>query len=170
MRKNQQKLQLLFALIKGARRSDKELSKITGTTRSTVTRTRRALEIEGYINEYTILPEFTKIGYTLLAFTFLTLSTLEKDWREKQMEWFKNHNSILFAADGEGLATNIIMSAHKNYSDFSNFISGLRVDSQEFYDDIQFFVVDLVKKENTYLPFSLTRLDPDFTDDSNQTN
>ncbi|PVX23882.1 MAG: hypothetical protein CW691_09360 [Candidatus Bathyarchaeum sp.] len=167
-RKDKQKLQLLLALIKGARKSDKELSKITGTTRSTVTRRRRQLEVEGYIREYTVLPDFTKIGYSILAFTFLTLKTLETDWREKQMDWFKKHPFILFAADGEGLATNILMSLHKDYTDFSNYISTLRADTHEFYENIEFFVVDLVKKENTYLPFSLTRLDPKFTDSSNQ--
>ncbi|PVX27630.1 MAG: hypothetical protein CW716_01295 [Candidatus Bathyarchaeum sp.] len=170
VRKNEQKLQLLYTLIKGARKSDKELSKITGTTRSTVTRTRRQLEIEGYIREYTVLPDFTKIGYSILAFTFLTLKTLETDWREKQMDWFKRHPFILFAADGEGLATNILMTLHKDYTDFSDYISGLRADTYEFYENIEFFVVDLVKKKNTYLPFSLARLDPDFMDDSNKTS
>jgi DNA-binding Lrp family transcriptional regulator len=161
-KKNEQKLQLLLTLIKGARRSDKELSKLTGNTRATVTRRRRQLEAEGYIREYTVLPEFTKIGYNILAFTFLTLKVLPKGERGGKLldEWFERHPFILFAAGGEGLATNTIMSLHRDYTDFSEYISTLREDTQDFYENLQFFIVDLARKESILEPFSLARLDP----------
>jgi DNA-binding Lrp family transcriptional regulator len=164
--KDEQKLQLLFTLIKGARRSDKELSKITGNTRATVTRRRRQLETEGYIKEYTVLPEFTKIGYTILAVTFLTLKVLPKGERGGKLldGWFERHPFILFAAGGEGLATNTIMSLHRDYTDFSAYISALREDTQDFYENLQFFIVDLARKESILEPFSLARLDPKSAD------
>jgi DNA-binding Lrp family transcriptional regulator len=166
-KKNEQKLQLLLALLKGARRSDKELSKLTGNTRATVTRRRRQLEAEGYIREYTVLPEFTKIGYTIMAFTFLTLIVVpsgERGGKKLLNDWFERHNSILFAAIGEGLATNTIVSFHMGYTDFSEYISSLREDTQQFYEDLQFFIVDLVRKESILEPLSLARLVPKSTD------
>ena len=46
---------LLSELIRNSRRSDRELAKVIGASQPTITRTRRKLEKEGYIKEYTIL-------------------------------------------------------------------------------------------------------------------
>jgi DNA-binding Lrp family transcriptional regulator len=163
-KKEEQKLQLLFTLIRGARRSDKELSKITGNTRATVTRRRRQLENEGYIKEYTVLPAFTKIGYELAALTFITWkASPTPEELELGKEWLSKQPWVVFAAGGEGIATNVVMSVHRNYADFSSYISALREDTQILFGDVHFFVIDLIRKETIFKHFSLTQLETNST-------
>jgi DNA-binding Lrp family transcriptional regulator len=59
--------------MKNSRRSDRQLAKALSVSQPTVTRTMAKLEKEGMIKEYTIVPDFTKLGYTLLAVTFVKL-------------------------------------------------------------------------------------------------
>ncbi len=60
MRKEENKLRLLFALIKGTRRSDRELARALGTSQPTITRKRTKLEKEGFIKEYTVIQTLEK--------------------------------------------------------------------------------------------------------------
>src|SRR3989337_4425751 len=64
---------MLAELVKNSRRSDRELAKAIGTSQPTATRVRTKLEKEGYIREYTAIPDFGRIGYTILALNFLKL-------------------------------------------------------------------------------------------------
>lgn len=63
-------MKLIPELMRNSRRSDRELARILGTSQPTVTRIRTKLEKEGFIREYTIIPDFCRIGYTLIAITF----------------------------------------------------------------------------------------------------
>jgi DNA-binding Lrp family transcriptional regulator len=58
---------LLSELVKNSKQSDRELAKKTGASQPTVTRTRTRLEKEGYIKEYTIIPDFSKLGFELMS-------------------------------------------------------------------------------------------------------
>ena len=66
-------LRLISELLKNSRRSDRELAKALGVSQPTVSRTKARLEKEGYISEYTIIPNFNKLGYHLFAVTFFSL-------------------------------------------------------------------------------------------------
>jgi len=66
-------LRLISELLKGSRRSDRDLAKRLGVLQPTVTRTRSRLEKEGIIKEYTIVPDFASLGFQLMSFTFLKL-------------------------------------------------------------------------------------------------
>ena len=65
-------LRLISELMKNSCRSDRELAKALGVSQPTVSRTKAILEREGYISEYTIIPNFNKIGYHLFALTFFS--------------------------------------------------------------------------------------------------
>ena len=65
--KNKRMTNILYELIKNSNRSDHELSKVIGISQPTVTRLRNQLEKEGYIKEYTIIPDFKKMGYSIMA-------------------------------------------------------------------------------------------------------
>jgi DNA-binding Lrp family transcriptional regulator len=58
---------LLSELMKNSKQSDRELAKKIGASQPTVTRTRTRLEKEGYIKEYTIIPDFSKFGFELMS-------------------------------------------------------------------------------------------------------
>jgi len=162
--KEKEKLDLLHELIKGARRSDRELAKVLKISQPTITRKRRRLEIEGLILEYTIIPNLAKMGYEILAFTFLAFTEVRPELMEKAREWTKKQPNIVFAGDGEGLSMNsMFMSVHKNYASFSNLITKLRQDWQPNLKDVQSFILSVDRPELIVKPFSfryLERADP----------
>jgi DNA-binding Lrp family transcriptional regulator len=162
--KEKEKLDLLHELIKGARRSDRELAKVLKISQPTITRKRRRLEIEGLILEYTIIPSLAKMGYEILAFTYLAFTEVRPELMEKAREWTKKQPNIVFAGDGEGLSMNsMFMSVHKNYASFSNLITKLRQDWQPNLKNVQSFILSVDRPELIVKPFSfryLERADP----------
>jgi DNA-binding Lrp family transcriptional regulator len=109
--KQETMVNLLRELIRNSRRSDRELAKALGTSQPTVTRNRRLLE--PYIRSYTVVPEFNKVGYEVLAVTFAKAKTYDKkevtDQLELAAKWVKAHPNIVFASDGEGLGKDIVI-------------------------------------------------------------
>ena len=144
--KEEKMTKLLRELLKDSRRSDRELARAIGASQPTVTRNRRLLA--DYIRSYTIVPEFEKIGYEILAATFAKAKTYEQEKVEKKLdlakEWVMNHPNILFASDGEGLGKDtVMMSVHKNYSKYADFMRDYTVRFADFVTDVQSFVVSL---------------------------
>ncbi len=120
---------LLYELIKNSRRSDRDLAKVLGFSQPTVTRTRRKLEDEKYVLQYTALPDFTKLGFELVAFTFT--QGLSEGKVEAPFEWIEKDPRVVFIAEGNGLGKNsIIITMHKNYTDYSDFLAALRLKSK----------------------------------------
>ncbi len=64
---------LISELMKNSRRSDRELAQAIGVSQPTVSRTIKKLEKEGYIREYTMIPDFHKLGYEIAVLTFVRL-------------------------------------------------------------------------------------------------
>ncbi len=144
--KEEKMTKLLRELLKDSRRSDRELARAIGASQPTVTRNRRLLA--DYIRSYTIVPEFEKIGYEILAATFAKAKTYEQEKVEKKLDlakkWVMNHPNILFASDGEGLGKDAVMiSVHKNYSKYADFMRDYTVRFADFVTDVQSFVVSL---------------------------
>jgi DNA-binding Lrp family transcriptional regulator len=59
--------------MKDSRRSDRELAKAIGSSQPTVSRMIKKLESEGTIKEYTMIPDFHKLGFEILAITFFNV-------------------------------------------------------------------------------------------------
>jgi DNA-binding Lrp family transcriptional regulator len=158
--KEKEKMKLLYELIKGARRSDRELAKALKISQPTVTRKRTRLEMEGLIKEYTIVPDLAKIGFEIIAFTFLAFMESTPELLERAREWCKKQPNIVFGSDGEGLGMNsIIVSVHKNYASFSKLITALRRDWQPNLKDTQSFILSMNRPELTVKPFSFRHLE-----------
>ena len=64
-------LRLISELMRNSRRSDRELAKVLGVSQPTVGRMIKKLEKEGITKEYTMIPDFCKLGYGLLVLTFV---------------------------------------------------------------------------------------------------
>ena len=156
-------LALLRALLQNSKRSDRELARAVRVSQPTVTRNRRALN--KYIRSYTIVPEFSKIGYEIAAFTFAKARGYSKDEAsgkiEKAKNWAMKHHNVIFASDGEGLGKDVAMiSLHKNYSRYADFIREYSIDFSDSISDIQSFTVSL-KTGVMFKPFDLTYLADD---------
>jgi DNA-binding Lrp family transcriptional regulator len=152
-------LKILFELIRGARRSDRDIAKAIGVSQPTVTRGRTNLEKEGLVKEYTTIPDLTKMGYELLVFTFLSFAEGTPDLFTKAREWTKKQACIVFANNGEGCRMNSIMvSLHKNYTGYTNLITQLKRDWQPNLTGEQSFVISLNRPDLNVKHFSFRPL------------
>lgn len=117
-------MNLLFELLKDSKRSDRELAKVLRVSQPTVTRMRTRLVEEGVIKEFTVIPNFTKMGYEIMAISCVKQKIPPTELREKGVQWMKKYPNIIFAAGAEGMGKNgIMISLHKSYTDFSRFVS-----------------------------------------------
>jgi DNA-binding Lrp family transcriptional regulator len=144
--KEEKILKLLKELIRNSRRSDRELAKTLKVSQPTVTRNRKLAE--SYIRSYTIVPEFRKIGYEILAITLARAKTHDKEEVEPKLEmtrkWVTQHSNVFFASDGEGLGKDTVMfSLHKDYSKYANFMREYTVNFADFISEVQSFIVSL---------------------------
>jgi DNA-binding Lrp family transcriptional regulator len=161
--KEERLLSLLYELMRNSRRSDRELAKTVGTSQPTVTRNRKLLT--KYIRSYTIVPEFSKIGYEIFAVTFAKAKTYNIKEVEEKIElakkWVMRHPNVIFASDGEGLGKDAAMfSFHKDYSRYADFMREYTVTFSDFVTDVQSFIVSL-KTGMIMKPFDLKYLADD---------
>jgi len=136
----QKMIDILYELMKNSKRSDREIAKAVKVSQPTITRMRRNLEKSGYIREYTVIPELEKIGFEIVALNFLSANLTSEQMKEIQ-DWLLKNSKILFTTFGEGLGgkTLLLVSVHKNFTDFSAFsrelkgLFGLKVSSAESF-------------------------------------
>jgi DNA-binding Lrp family transcriptional regulator len=156
-------MRLISELMKDSRRSDRQLAKALNVSQPTVTRTRTKLEKEGIIKEHTITADFRKLGIELVAFVFgVWLPEKIKDYSDdkrvnKAKEFLAKHPNVVFASAGQGLnKNNVMMSVHKNYSDFSEFMKQAR-DEWAGLVELESFIISL-EADLTALPLSLRNM------------
>ncbi|HVP26545.1 MAG TPA: Lrp/AsnC family transcriptional regulator [Candidatus Bathyarchaeia archaeon] len=160
MNRKKQDLRLLFALIKGADRSDRELAKVLKISQPTASRKKKALEKEGYIAEYTVIPDLSKMGYDFIAVTFLSFAEESPELFTKAREWINRKPSVIYATNGEGIGMNSMMiSVHPNYANYSQLLSELRRDWQPNLKDTETFMISLARADILIKPFSFRYLE-----------
>jgi DNA-binding Lrp family transcriptional regulator len=112
-------LRLLSELMKDSQRSDRELAKALGVSQPTVSRMRVRLEKEKVIKEYTMIPDFHKLGFEILAITFLALDKEPDSQHERTLSTFQN---VLTFERGLGLKySHVVVSLHETYSSYAEF-------------------------------------------------
>ncbi len=154
---------ILWELVKNSRRSDRELAKILGISQPTVSRRRTILE-KTLIDGYTAIPKWENLGYEVLAMTFVKIkaeiASREKyeTTRKKGSQWLMNQPNIIMAGACRGIGVDSFMiSLHKNYSDYDDFMRDYRLELGDFIDDVQSVLVNLAGKE-VLKPLSLKYL------------
>ncbi|MBA7492493.1 hypothetical protein ES702_03043 [subsurface metagenome] len=150
---------LLRELLKNSKRSDRELAEVLGVSQPTITRTRHKLEREGAIQDYTVVPDFRKMGFEILTLTFVKMrpGILTSETMKEATKYSTKFPNAIFSGTGEGLGmTGVIISFNKNYTEYQKHLHQLRIDWKELVDDIQSFIVSIGEKESKR--FSLTYL------------
>jgi DNA-binding Lrp family transcriptional regulator len=140
---------LVSELMKNCRRSDRQLAKVLGVSQPTISRALNKLEKEGVIKEYTIVPDFRKLGYTLLAVTFVKLKRqLSQDEIEKARksarESVKSNLNFIMLERGMGMGYDgVFLSFHEDYTSFTE--HGKWLTQFDFLEisDIQSFLINL---------------------------
>ncbi|NWG10523.1 AsnC family transcriptional regulator [Candidatus Bathyarchaeota archaeon] len=127
------KLRLISELMKNSRRSDRELARAIGVSQPTITRLRAKLEGEGNILEYTVMPNFVKLGYHLFALTFINMKTAispeeaDKVRQIAQELAKKAPSNIVVIERGMGLGyTGVVGSFHKDYASYAELIEEIK--------------------------------------------
>jgi len=140
---------ILAELLKNSRRSDRELARALGVSQPTVTRRRADIE-KNFIDGYTAIPRWDKIGLEIVAFTFVkhNIKYFKPKEREeafdKVKQWMMKQPNAIFAINGQGMGWDgVVISFHKSYSEFTEFIkkhdsefSGLLIDRQSFISNV----------------------------------
>jgi DNA-binding Lrp family transcriptional regulator len=155
----QNMIKLLYEMMKNSKRSDREIAKIIGVSQPTITRMRQRLEKRGYIRDYTVIPDFEKLGYEIAAFTFMAIANSDAK-SENMNKWIGSNPKIVFSASGDGIngKNSIMVSLHKDFTDYSKLMSELRSKWSENIRNINGFLVPL--KGDIPKHFSLKYLQP----------
>jgi DNA-binding Lrp family transcriptional regulator len=155
---------LLWELMKNSRRSDRQLARSLGTSQPTVTRRRAILE-KSFIEGYTAIPKWEKIGFELVAFTFVKhkikyakREVMEEGFKKVE-EWMMKQPNVILAVDGQGMGWDgVCVSFHKSYSDFTEFIRKHDSELSDLLIDSQTFIAD-TSPTTTRKPFHLKYLE-----------
>ncbi|MGD0029286.1 MAG: winged helix-turn-helix transcriptional regulator [Candidatus Bathyarchaeia archaeon] len=162
-------LKLLQELMKNSRRSDRDLAKAVGVSQPTISRTIKKLEEQGVIKEFTIIPDFGKLGFELMAVIMYKLRAispeeldeLHRAARELDKE---ERRPYLLVMEGSGMGKNlVVVSFHKTYSDYASYMrimkeaasSGMKAYMN--MDDVEGFLIDLNFKKH-YQPITFSKM------------
>jgi DNA-binding Lrp family transcriptional regulator len=155
-------LRLIVELMKNSSRSGRELAKAVGTSQPTVGRLKKKLEKEGVIKEYTIIPDFGKLGFEIAAVTFLKFAKELSAEEYKELRSYskgvekKRTAPILMAMNGLGLGNNrVFVSFHKDYSSFMKDMREVKTFPYVDSSQVQSFLIDL-KDEGHFQPPTLS--------------
>ena len=148
-------LKLISELVKNSRRSDRELAKAIGISQPTVSRVRVRLEKEGLI-EYSAVPNLAKLGFEIISVTLGKRDyTKQPEVNvQKARDFVKRYSNIIFVASGSGLGRDrILISIHRNYSDYSKFMQEMKAEWGG-WAELESFLINL-KGKDIVQPLSL---------------
>ena len=136
---------LLIELLKNSKRSDREISKLIGVSQPTITRMRSRLVKEGMIKEFTIIPDFPKMGFEILAITTGVYKVpRSKELIEKGTKWLNKHPNIIFASKAQGMGKDAVMiSLHRSYEEYDRFMNDLKAEFGELIEGNENMLVNL---------------------------
>lgn len=156
-------LNLISELMKNSRQSDRNLAKVIGVSQPTVTRIRNKLEKEGYIREYTMIPDFSKLGYKIMAITFALSRFLGKEEAERAGKTLadsvkEKHFEFIMLERGDGLGFDgVVISLHEDYASYLKVLEWLRQFDFLEMKKINSFLINL--KDNVrYRPLTFSTL------------
>lgn len=158
-------VQILSELVENSKVSDRKLARKTGVSQPTVTRRRAKLEKQRLL-DYTAIPNFEKLGFEILAFSFVHLNldvrrNLRKggnDGDPSVESTLSNNPHIIFTSSGRGLGMEgIAISIHKSYSDYVKFRRQLEDEWGQHVSEINDFVISL-KTDNIARGFTFKHI------------
>jgi len=129
-------LKLISELMKNSRSSDRELAKALRVSQPTVSRLRARLEREGIIKEYTMIPDFSKLGFSLMSIIMIKLNPMsEEDIQEihraaRELD-NEEHRPFLLIMRGIGFGKDLAMlSFHKDYAAYATYMNDIKKAAQ----------------------------------------
>jgi Lrp/AsnC family leucine-responsive transcriptional regulator len=150
----------IFAeLVKNPRLSDRQLAKILNLSQPTITRRRGELERRGLL-DYTAILDIRKLGFEILAITFGRLKSEKPNDKEVEPseDFLLRHPEMVLVSSGSGLGYDrVVLSVHRTYSEFSQFITELRQQWGKHLADPESFIISL-QSDKILRDFTLKQL------------
>jgi DNA-binding Lrp family transcriptional regulator len=148
--------------MKNGRKSDRELARDVGVSQPTITRTRKRLEHEGIIKEYTIIPDFRKLGFEIAAVTLVKFGReLSAEEYEELRRYSKDYEkkrsgAILMAMNGMGLGySRVFIEFYENYASYVRAMEDIGPVPYVDQSHIDSFMISLVD-ETHFQPLTLS--------------
>jgi DNA-binding Lrp family transcriptional regulator len=148
-------IKIIAELMKNCRRSDRELAHAVGTSQPTVSRTIKRLEEEGVIKEYTMIPDFKRLGYQIMGVTFIGKEeTMKKEERAELRKAVvevekKDPYASLIAVNGLGLGKGrMFITLYKNYARYAEAMQTTKNLPHVDAESTESFLVDLNDETN----------------------
>jgi DNA-binding Lrp family transcriptional regulator len=155
---------LVCELMKNSRRSDRELAKVLDVSQPTVSRMVNKLEKEGVIKEYTMMPDFTKLGFEIMSIDFAKLKEpiseekLKEIRKQVRQTLQKEPISAIVAMSGMGCnADRVVVGFHEDYSTYKEHLNKLKQHPLVIVEEIRSFLINL-NDRSQYLPLTLSNL------------
>ena len=155
---------LLAELFRNSRRSDRELAKVLHVSQPTVSRAIKRLEEQGVIKDYTMIPNFEKLGYQILALTFLKVTNaLNKEQINRVKDIIAKSLKtgpfeVVMLERGLGLEFDAAMiSYHTDYSSHVKLLEWLKQFDFLSLEETGSFLINL-QDQVRYHPLSLSTL------------
>jgi len=149
--KNREK-EVFIHLLENARMPDKHIAKLLNTTQPTVTRIRQKLEKAGYIKGYKPIVDLQKLGIGLIAITLFRITDFSKTEEIKKVVVpdLRKMPEVILVAEGEGMGkTSLIVTMHKDFPDFEEWMIALRKKYGKYVEEEEqfFFSTSRIYKE-----------------------
>jgi len=149
--KNREK-EVFIHLLENARMPDKHIAKLLNTTQPTVTRIRQKLEKAGYIKGYKPIVDLQKLGIGLIVITLFRITDFSKTEEIKKVVVpdLRKMPEVILVAEGEGMGkTSLIVTMHKDFPDFEEWMIALRKKYGKYVEEEEqfFFSTSRIYKE-----------------------
>jgi len=154
--REQIKKKLLVELLRDSKRSDRELARVLDSSQPTITRARQKLEREGLIRGYTIVADWRKLGFEIMAFSFIKMrpEIRSEETMRKVKQYAAKFPFAIYVAYGEGFGmTGVVVALHKNYREYMRDLASFRMEWKDYIEDIKSFVTALGEAEVKELSF-----------------
>jgi DNA-binding Lrp family transcriptional regulator len=146
-------LKVVIELMKNSHRSDRELARVIGVSQPTLSRIRKKLEEQGMIKEYTIIPDYSQLGFEIMSITFTKMKgPLSKEILDDMKKGARNtmseHPTALILGNiGMGCnADYVAITFHRDYGEYTEFMRLVKEFPSLNIDETQSFIINLLEK------------------------
>lgn len=106
---NSIEVRVFCELLRDSGRSDREIARLLGVSQPTVTRLRHKMVREGWVRQFTVVPDFGKLGFQILAFSFFRSRLNRESSGNSGGSALLSKPNVVFAAECNGMDMYCVM-------------------------------------------------------------
>jgi DNA-binding Lrp family transcriptional regulator len=148
-------VRIISELMRNSRRSDRELARAVGVSQPTCGRIRKRLEKEEVIKEYTMIPDFRRLGYQMMGVTFIGKEeTVKKEERAELRKAVtelekKTPFASLMAVNGMGFGKGrMFITLYRSYGGYTEAMQLTKSLPHVDAEGVESFLIDLNDESN----------------------